>query len=54
MDLLSSIVAMGHHSEGAQQVDHYLQQPPTIHTRPMTTTTIPLLGSSELFTAAVS
>jgi hypothetical protein len=55
MDLLSSIVAMGHLSGDAQQADHYLQQPPpTIHTRPMTTRTIPLPGSSELFTGAVS
>jgi hypothetical protein len=54
MDLLSSIVAMDHLSGDAQQADHYLQQSPTIHTRPMTTTTIPLPDSSELFTAAVS
>jgi hypothetical protein len=55
MDLLSSIVAMDHLSGDAQQADQYLQQPPTIHIRPMTTTTtIPLPGSSELFTAVVS
>jgi hypothetical protein len=54
MDVSSSIVAMGHLSGDAQQADRYLQQLPTIHTRPMTMTTIPLPASSELFMAAVS